>query len=228
LDQIAGKLYLSKLFNIERKLYEILPKEHAKEILREIRELRHEQFVNIIYPHLKYAKKLAERLSKKVEIELIYSINLMVDMERYNEFSKTLVHVFRNIIDHGIEDVEERVIKGKNYLGKIKCELSLSNDQVIMIISDDGNGIDIEKIKKIALEKNLYDENTIERLPEKDLILLILRNNFSTKSELTDISGMGVGLYAMKTELDKIGGKIEIKTKKGLGTEFIFYIPIYK
>jgi len=178
-----------------------------------------------IYP--KRIKNIAERLNKEIyELEIVGDYSIQIH-GTFNAFIQSLVHVFRNMIDHGIEDVETRDNLGKDYRGKIECNFYLKDDEhIILTINDDGKGIDINEIKQKAIKENIYNENTISLMSDDEIMKLIFNNNFSTNTDADLLSGRGVGLYVVKNELDKIGGDIKIESKKNQGTKFIFTLPI--
>jgi two-component system chemotaxis sensor kinase CheA len=149
----------------------------------------------------------------------------MVDPKRFSPFTKSLVHVFRNSIDHGIEDLDERYDSGKEEEANIQCNISLKNEHITISISDDGKGINLDRVKAKALELKMYNEEQLKILPKKDIINLIFSDSFSTNTEVTDLSGRGVGLSAVKHELERIGGRLEVLTNEGEGTTFNFIIP---
>ena len=177
-----------------------------------------------IYP--KRVKNMAERFNKEIYNFTIDGDQGIVVQGNYSFFIQSLVHIFRNIIDHGIETPIERIQAGKDPIGKITCSYKQIDDYIITIdISDDGRGIDLMKIKQIALEKNLRTEEQIENMSDEDVMKILFENNFSTKADTDILSGRGVGMNAVKNELDKIGGTIDIHSKLGKGTTFTFTLP---
>lgn len=145
--------------------------------------------------------------------------------DSYIEFFDTLVHLFRNALDHGIEGREERVLFQKEEIGTIECRFYAKDERLFIEISDDGRGVSLELIRKKALEKELYSEETYDLLSEKEQYELIFHPAFSTKDEVTELSGRGVGLSAFKHALDHLKGSIEIKTEEHKGTTFIIKVP---
>lgn len=178
-----------------------------------------------IYP--KRIKNIAERLNKK-----IYDIKIKGDSSiqipaNFNPFIQSLVHVFRNMISHGIENIENREKLKKDYKGKIECSFfSENNENIILNIGDDGKGIDLNEIKQKALINNICDEKALEKMKDGDILNLIFHNNFSTKINTDLLSGRGVGLFIVKNELEKIGGEVFVESIKDKGTKFKFIIPL--
>ncbi len=192
------------------------------EILSDFKNLKNKPFHLLMDSYPKFISQMSQRLGKS-----IYPLDLKIDKNiavTYNikPFVQSLIHIFRNAIDHGIEPIEERIFKNKIELGTIGCKIYVENKKLKIIISDDGRGIDIEKIK---LKAQILSIETIN-LNNEELVQLIFNQKFSTKNEISDISGRGVGLSAVKKELDKIGGEVSIDTTLGKGTAFYFTLPI--
>ncbi len=161
--------------------------------------------------------QLSHRLDKPIyEFDIIGDEDIFLPKELKN-FMNSLGHVFRNAISHGIEDEEIRVDLNKSERGAISCSFSKERDELKIIISDDGSGIDVDKIKEKAGNKNMSD---------KEAYSFIFKDNFSTNDEVSEVSGRGVGLSAVKNELDLLNGNIEIYSELNIGTRFIFTIPI--
>ena len=142
--------------------------------------------------------------------------------ENIKPFIKSLVHVFRNSVDHGIENPDDRLLKEKDEAGTIVCKFKEKNNKLHIIISDDGMGLDSVKIKEVAINKGIDTTS----LTENELYKIIFNDNFSTKTTVSEISGRGVGMSAVKNELDKLNGVIEITSQKDIGTTFEFIIPL--
>lgn len=161
--------------------------------------------------------KVAQLLSKKVAFETSFSkVNTSAkDLILLNDIASHLIH---NAIDHAIETVEERTAKGKNPIAKIEISLSNVENTTLLQIRDDGKGIDVEKIISKAKEKGL----TVST--EKEAIELIFMQGFTTSNTVSEISGRGVGLDAVKDLVENSGGKIEVETKLGEGTIFKIYL----
>ena len=177
-----------------------------------------------IYP--KRVQNIAERLNKEIyDIEIDGDPNILIPTS-FTPFIQSLVHVFRNMIDHGIESSEIRENLKKDYKGRVTCNFCLQENHIILTISDDGKGIDINKIKELALLHNILDEDSIRIMNKNEILKLIFHNNFSTTQNTDLLSGRGVGLYVVKKELEKIGGTIFIESILEKGTKFIFNLPV--
>ena len=176
------------------------------------------------YPE--YAVKLGARYGKEVDKIQIIGGQKLVNPKIYHDFTQTLVHVFRNTVAHGIETIEERLEAGKEEKGKIQCEIIENQEGFIVRIADDGRGIDIDKIKKLAVTKNIIDQETAMKLSDEEARKLILADGFSSAAYADEIAGRGVGLYAVQKEVEKLGGRVEIESHVGMGTEFSFILPL--
>ncbi|BBB32200.1 two-component system, chemotaxis family, sensor kinase CheA [Thermotomaculum hydrothermale] len=168
-------------------------------------------------------KTTAEQLDKKVNVE-IRGANEKIDKPIIDILIDPLVHLARNAIDHGIEYPDERIKKGKNEYGKITINAYQSENSVYIEFTDDGKGIDLDKVKEKAKQLGLnkfYHEFT-----EELLLQLIFQPGFSTKEHSSKISGRGIGLDSVKATLTSIGGDIFIKTEKEKGTTFILKLPL--
>jgi two-component system chemotaxis sensor kinase CheA len=140
-------------------------------------------------------------------------------------FIKTLVHIFRNSVDHGIESVDERLQNGKDEKATISCITSQDSNYLTLEIIDDGKGIDAQKIKDKALQKAVYPQEKLDIMRDEEMLLIIFDDAFSTKDEATELSGRGIGLGAVKAECEKLGGVVQVQTKLSKGTTFRFVIP---
>jgi two-component system chemotaxis sensor kinase CheA len=136
-----------------------------------------------------------------------------------------LVHIFRNSVDYGIEDLETRCEIEKDEYGTIFCSVKKRNNMIQIKIGDDGAGVDIEKVKLLAIQKNIYTKEQLDRLDEQQILMILFEENFSTSERITDISGRGVGLASVLHELQQLKGELKIKNKFGQGIEFTFDIP---
>lgn len=135
-----------------------------------------------------------------------------------------LTHLLRNSVDHGLETPEARIAAGKKETGTITLDAYHEGNHIAIIISDDGQGLDLEKIYQVAVKKGLI--STRDELPEREIANLIFLPGFSTADKITDISGRGVGMDVVKKALNSLGGLIDIKTSKGEGTSFIIRLPL--
>ncbi len=167
-------------------------------------------------------RDVSAKLNKKIELEF-KGEDLEVDKTVLDLIADPLVHIIRNAVDHGIESEEERLVANKNGTGKISLDACLENGKLVFYIQDDGKGIDADKVKVKALKLGLVKETDI--LSSEDLVNLIFHAGFSTKEQVTDVSGRGVGMDVVKNNIDKMSGEINVQTEKGKGTLFKITLP---
>lgn len=137
-----------------------------------------------------------------------------------------LTHMVRNAIDHAIEPVEERVARGKSPEGTLLLRAYHEGGQVNLEISDDGRGIDLDRVREKAVERGLVTRERLERMTERDVIQLLFLPGFSTAQRVTNVSGRGVGMDVVRTNVEKIGGTVDLHTSRGLGTVVRIKIPL--
>jgi chemotaxis protein histidine kinase CheA len=214
---IILKIPKIKIIELEEKVKK--SSEHD-DLLTEIKKLRYKNLKDLITPYIDYTKDLAKILNKLISDPIIISKDdILVDPEIFFDFTKSLINIFRNIIDHGIESPEIRVDLGKPEKGNIKIDLFKENDKINILIEDDGQGININKLKEIAIKNN------INYMSEKDLLDIIFMESITTSPKISKISGRGLGLSIVKKEVEKLGGSIKVESEYGKGTKFHIIIP---
>lgn len=170
---------------------------------------------------------LAGKLGKDVNPLMVVNGDIKIDVKFYQEFFDSCIHLFRNALDHGIETSGERIASGKKAKGSIKVTFKtmLENDKPIFVthIQDDGRGISAERIREKMRELN-YPEQSLKQTDDK-IIYHIFDEAFSTAETITHLSGRGVGLFDLKSIVEKLGGRLEVKTKIKQGSLFSFYLP---
>ncbi|KAA0258961.1 response regulator [Deferribacter autotrophicus] len=166
----------------------------------------------------------ATKLSKNVKLEIINS-NVEVDEEILAIANEILTHIIRNAVYHGIENPEERIKVGKSKTGKITVQFKQASDRIHIIVTDDGKGIDVNKIIEKGIENGLIQPDDIPKLKKEDIYNLLFNENFSTTLEVDEISGRGLGLSIVREKIEKIGGFVEIESEIGKYTKFILNIP---
>lgn len=197
----------------------------AKEIISQVTSLSNLRLLDLLKSYPSLVEQLASRLEKEIyELEIIGNKNVFIP-ERFKPFVKSLIHVFRNSVDHGIEDPETRLENEKDENGTISCSFEQVDDFIQIIISDDGAGIDKEKVLAKALKENIISQEESILMNDEEIYSLIFSEQFSTKNDVSDISGRGIGMNAVKFEIEEIKGSIKINTQKNMGTTFIFTIP---
>jgi two-component system chemotaxis sensor kinase CheA len=150
---------------------------------------------------------------------------IYINRQIYANFLKSMIHIFRNIVDHAIELPEERVEQGKDERGRIRCNLLKSNSSFIIEIFDDGAGINPSTILTLAQAKGIYTSEQAAVLSDEEIINTIFLDAFSTKKEVSMLSGRGVGLSAVRNEILALGGTIEARSKVNEGTTFTIALP---
>ncbi len=168
--------------------------------------------------------KTAEQLNKKVKPLIIETHQIHWFPKPYSAFLGSLVHVFRNAVDHGLESPEVRISSGKNAEGEIRVVLSYSDNHYELLIEDDGSGINLFKLKQKLIEKGA----SVEGLDPFFLQQKIFDRYLSTKDQVSELSGLGVGLDAVKAEVEKLGGTAVVKSNEGKGTQFHFRWPSHQ
>ena len=173
------------------------------------------------------------RLVREVSMSCGRSVVLEVEGEE-TELDKSVVeaikdpmtHCVRNAVDHGIEPPDVRVALGKSREGHLRLKASHENGQVVIVVSDDGRGIDPDKIRAKAVEKGIHTEDSANRLTDREVLDLIFAPGFSTAEKVTEVSGRGVGMDVVRTNVERIGGTVSVSSVLGQGTTFTFTIPL--
>jgi two-component system chemotaxis sensor kinase CheA len=175
------------------------------------------------YPRLVH--DLTRSSSKKVNL-VVKGEDTELDRMIVEELSDPLIHIIRNAVDHGIESEAERRESGKNDEGTLVLEAYQESNHIVIEVTDDGKGIDPNKVRKKAIEKGLYTAEEIERFSNDDVIALILTAGFSTADKITGTSGRGVGMDVVKKNIEKLNGTLEIDSRVGMGTQMRLKIPL--
>ncbi|MFM1801387.1 MAG: Chemotaxis protein CheA, partial [Planctomycetota bacterium] len=149
-----------------------------------------------------------------------------LDKRVIDELADPLVHMVRNAGDHGLETPEDREKSGKSRAGTISLAAAHSGDRVTITVTDDGRGINAERIRKKIVEKGLVDQVTASRLTDRELVQYIWHPGLSTAESVTDISGRGVGMDIVKSRIESLNGTIDIRTNPGQGTTFVIRLPL--
>ncbi|MCL6495558.1 MAG: chemotaxis protein CheA [Ignavibacterium sp.] len=175
------------------------------------------------YPRL--VRDLSKTANKKINL-IIEGEETELDKTLIEDINDPLVHIIRNSIDHGIENEEDRIKAGKNPVGTIKLKAEHEGNNIIIKIEDDGKGIDPEVIKSKAISKGLISKEKADELSKQDLLNLIFLPGFSTAEVVTNISGRGVGMDVVKTNVTKLRGMINLESAVGLGTKIQIKLPL--
>ena len=175
------------------------------------------------YPRI--ARDLARQLGKDVELVLAGE-ETEVDKTMIEDLADPLIHLIRNAVDHGVEMPMERQAAGKPTKSLVRLEARQEGDHIVLIIADDGKGMSAERIRAKAIEKGLISEEEANTLDERQSLNLIFLPGFSTKTQISDVSGRGVGMDVVKTNIQKLNGSIEIRSEPGKGSVFIISLPL--
>lgn len=170
-------------------------------------------------------RDLSRELNKKIELE-ITGEETELDKSIVEEIGDPLVHIIRNSCDHGIETPEARLAAGKEEGGTIQLKAYHEGNHIVIQIIDDGKGLDAEMLKQKSIEKNIITEKEADSMSEKEAFGLIFRPGFSTAAQVTSVSGRGVGMDVVKTNIEKLNGMIDIDSEVGQGTSMKLKIPL--
>lgn len=175
------------------------------------------------FPRL--VRDLARQLKKEINLELVGE-ETDLDKNLVEALADPLVHLVRNAVDHGIEMPDEREGTGKARTGRVVLSAEQEGDHILLSISDDGKGMDPNILRAKAVEKGLMDKDAADRLSESDCYNLIFAPGFSTKTEISDVSGRGVGMDVVKTKISQLNGSINIFSAKGQGSKIVIKVPL--
>lgn len=170
-------------------------------------------------------RDLSKKLNKEMEL-IMTGEDTELDRTVVDQIGDPLQHLLRNSADHGLENGETRRKRGKPEKGTICLNAFQEGNNVIIEVSDDGNGIDTERVKEKAIERGLVTPEQVEALSQKEIIDFLFMPSFSMAKQITDISGRGVGLDVVKSNIEALGGDVEVKSVMGEGTKFIVRLPL--
>ncbi|MFQ3208046.1 MAG: two-component system chemotaxis sensor kinase CheA [Glaciecola sp.] len=170
-------------------------------------------------------RDLARTLKKEITLELVGE-ETDLDKNLVEALADPLVHLVRNSVDHGIEMPDEREAQGKPRMGIVKLSASQEGDHILLTIDDDGKGMDPETLKQIAISRGVLDADTAGRMSDAEAFNLIFAPGFSTKVEISDISGRGVGMDVVKTKINQLNGSVSITSELGKGTRLAIKVPL--
>lgn len=236
-----GDLF-SELGDFFRELKD--PSSELQKILTQASQIRHVNLKTLLLSHVVGVQRLSMRLGRQIAPFQVEGDDLLVDPDRFSPFIRSLVNVFRNAVDHGVETPEERVEAGKPESATISCSVKKENrdksraaevtqsggegelsGEIVISIADDGRGVDLDTVAVKAVEKGIMTLEQVRVASEKELIDLIFFSGLTTLKRASTMSGRGMGLSAVKIELEKLNGWAEVRTEKGRGTLFSFHIP---
>ncbi len=223
IESINDKVIKDKIEEMEEKILKIdYLMEEMRDSLLNVRMVK----VDMLFDRFPgMIRQISRILNKKVNVEF-EGRGEEIDKRVLDEMSEPLLHIIRNGVDHGIEMSEERIKKGKSETGKIIIKTYHQGGKIVIEISDDGAGIDVDAVKKKLKKMNIYKEKEIELMSQKEIINSIFLPGFSTKEEVSDISGRGVGMDIVYDRIKKLKGEIEVISEKDKGSTFRIILPM--
>ncbi|MCW7078460.1 MAG: chemotaxis protein CheA [Canidatus Methanoxibalbensis ujae] len=189
----------------------------------EVTQIRMIPVAHIFNRFPKLVRDICRSQRKKADL-IVEGSDIEIDRTILEGIVDPLVHLLRNAVDHGIETPEERLSAGKPERGRIRLAAHREHGFVFITVEDDGRGIDVEKLKRKAVEKGLIPENA--KMRDEDALKLIFMPGFSTSDRVTEISGRGVGMDVVKTRVESLGGSVEVYSEKGKGTSVVLKLPL--
>jgi two-component system chemotaxis sensor kinase CheA len=210
-------------------LGELLDEMHKinSDVQSKITDIRRVPVNSLVKPLTRTVRDTARALNKEIDF-VVEGDDLRLDNSIAEVLSKSLVHMMRNSVDHGIETPEKRTALGKSPKGKLLLRFSCQGENIIVDIQDDGAGINLEIIRAKVIEKGLRTAAAAQKMTQDELQYMIFDSGFSTAQNVTDFSGRGVGMSMVKDSVESMRGKIQIKSKQGVGSQFRLEIPIPK
>ncbi|MFO7788057.1 MAG: chemotaxis protein CheA [Halospina sp.] len=170
-------------------------------------------------------RDLARSLEKEVNLSMSGE-DTDLDKNLVEALSDPLVHLVRNAVDHGVEMPDERERNGKPRVGRVALSAEQEGDHIQLVIEDDGGGMDPEALRRKAVDKGVYEQEAADRLTENECYQLIFAPGFSTKTEISDVSGRGVGMDVVKTKINQLNGSIDIDSELGRGSRIVIKVPL--
>ncbi|MGA9526383.1 MAG: chemotaxis protein CheW, partial [Myxococcaceae bacterium] len=171
------------------------------------------------------ARDIARRREREVDL-VVTGSEVELDRAIIDDLSDPLLHLLRNCIDHGIESPEERLAAKKGPRGRVLVSVRRQRDRVVVEIEDDGRGMDAAKLKAAAVARGLITQDMSERMSDREAFMLSCAPGLSTAQDISDISGRGVGMDAVKRTVESVGGTLEIESERGRGTRFTLRLPL--
>lgn len=224
LTQFSTSIEEVKTRNAVLERLELLER-HIRDMQDSIMSIRMVPMESIYSKFPKVVRDISKKLGKKVEFKH-YGDGVEIDKAMIEGLTDPLMHIIRNSLDHGLETPEERTPTGKAEIGSIIISAEQANGQMIITIEDDGRGINAEKVALKALDQGQIDENQYNSMTNNEKAMLVFGAGVSTADEITDISGRGVGMDVVKTNIQKLGGALKLDTELGRGTTITIMLPL--
>jgi len=232
-DQYLGQQFLNitndiivdkeKIIELEKLVLHHFNGKDLSIILEKINQLRYRPIEELLKNYVPYLEELSENLNKPMNQLAVTGGDLLVDHDAYREFFKSLIHVIRNMIDHGIEPIEERALLNKPYNGSISINIIEGKEEMVIILENDGRPFDLDKIKQKSGSKGIDTSH----MTDSEIMMLVFEQDITTKEKATSLSGRGVGLAAVKHEVERLSGQIFLESDDR-STRYIFKLPFYK
>ncbi len=199
--------------------------ELSSDLQKSLMEVRRVPLKSVLQKLHRIIRDTSSQLGKKIELEIVGE-DVQIDKSLLEGLESPLVHMVRNSVDHGVEMPEDRVAVGKPETGHVKILASANEEQFTMSIIDDGKGLDLDAIKAKAVSRGLISEETARTMPDKDAFRLIFNAGLSTAKVVTDVSGRGVGMDVVLSNITKMNGNILVDSTKGGGSTFTILLPM--
>jgi two-component system chemotaxis sensor kinase CheA len=224
LTQFSTTIEDNKVRNSVLERLELLER-HIREMQDSIMGIRMVPMESIYSKFPKVVRDISKKLGKKIEFKH-EGDSVEIDKAMIEGLTDPLMHIIRNSLDHAIEMPEDRIAAGKDEIGTIEISAEQANGQMIITIKDDGKGIPTDVVAQKALENGQVDENQLAQMTDNEKAMLIFGAGLSTAEKITDISGRGVGMDVVKTNIHKLGGVIKLDTGLGIGTTITIMLPL--
>jgi len=195
------------------------------ELQRRVLELRTAPLVRVTDNLPRAARQVAEKLGKRVEVEIL-GAELELDRSILDRLGEPLLHLVRNAVDHGLETPKNRIAAGKPEVGRIRIEARRRKDSIEIDVSDDGKGLDLASVCRRAIEAGLIHPDLADDLPVEEVAAFVFHPGLSTAQAVSEVSGRGVGMDAVKATFESLGGGVELRTEAGQGTTTTLVVPI--
>lgn len=195
------------------------------ELQRRALDLRTAPLLRVVETLPRVAREVGRRAGKQVEVDL-RGVELELDRAILDRLGDPLVHLVRNAVDHGLETPEARRAAGKPEVGRVVIDARREKDHVRITVVDDGGGIDLEAVRAKAIERGILVPALAEDLSPEDIASLVFRPGLSTARVVSDVSGRGVGMDAVRVTIESLGGRVEIETERGRGTATTLVVPV--
>jgi two-component system chemotaxis sensor kinase CheA len=195
------------------------------QLQEEVMRIRMMPIGNVFHKFPRLVRDLAQKTGKKIEL-VISGEDTELDRSVIDEINDPLIHILRNSVDHGIELPRDRLAAGKPEVGKIYLTARHEQGRILITIEDDGKGIDIERLKRSAISKGILSEEDVKGLADDKALDLIFLSGLSTARNVTDLSGRGVGMDIVRTNIQRVSGNIMVDTVPGQGTQFHLILPL--